>query len=467
MLHLPRAAKFSRVLIVLALLLAVGIPLSMLAVYEMKQAEGSGHQLSASFEAREHEVEFRAVYYVPVARLDEFKKMPRVQRDSFVRYDIMPLMEYVFGPLVEMNVGGPQRVHSVDVDWVNMRAKGEWAEIPYTYKGVWLVSRLVSGQGGFDLPVPYNEALQFTEGWKRCTDSAPDHQTRSFYWYFWYPQRPGCDLQEGVHYQTVRVQLGKQTPNLTDTRPENDRLREDGELSMTIAFGYVEDPDQPNPRRNSNSGVAEYRKFMSVFEKSYGQGFEKEPIRLADYPRTDGENIEIGSRYTGVVGGLKVKVNVVVAASIDQMELFAKSFSHDNDDVFMWFGHSRVGSGFDAERFSSMLSEYPDYYRVTGKYQVIYWGGCNSYSYYTLPFFDLKAALDPARDPKGTRDLDIIANGMPSFFSLNARNAMIATRFFLEPGTTYFDLTKLIENEAKRMGATVLVTVMGDEDNNG
>ena len=48
---------------------------------------------------------------------------------------------------------------------------------------------------------------------------------------------------------------------------------------------------------------------------------------------------------------MDIVINVVAAAGIDQMELFARSFAHDHDGFFGWFGHSRVGSGFDAERF--------------------------------------------------------------------------------------------------------------------
>ena len=46
------------------------------------------------------------------------------------------------------------------------------------------------------------------------------------------------------------------------------------------------------------------------------------------------------------------------------------------------------GYGFDANYFRSLMKGKPDYYSITSEYQLIYWGGCNSYSYYALPFFN-------------------------------------------------------------------------------
>jgi hypothetical protein len=150
------------------------------------------------------------------------------------------------------------------------------------------------------------------------------------------------------------------------------------------------------------------------------------------------------------------------------MKIFAKSFAHDHDSYFAWFGHSRVGSGFDAENFKYMVSQNPTYYSISPNYQLIYWGGCNSYSYYTRPFFKVKARAFPKIDPKGTKNLDIIANGLPSYFVLYSEIAMIQLQALLnwEHPTSYQSMVDQTENVVKNFGATALSVVLGDEDNN-
>jgi hypothetical protein len=147
-----------------------------------------------------------------------------------------------------------------------------------------------------------------------------------------------------------------------------------------------------------------------------------------------------------------------MAAGVDQMEIFAKSFAHDHDDFFGWFGHSRVGSGFDAMRFEMMVKLDPTYFSIAGNFQIIYWAGCNSYSYYTLPFFEFKG---------GSQNLNIIANGLPSYFSLNAANALTALDVFLRwpERLSYQFLVRSLESKGAYMGTTILVSVLGDETN--
>jgi len=98
---------------------------------------------------------------------------------------------------------------------------------------------------------------------------------------------------------------------------------------------------------------------------------------------------------------------------------------------------------------------------------LVYWNGCNSYSYYTLPFFQFKADLNPSKDPNGTKGLDIIANGLPTYFSFNAANAQVALQALLrwEEKTSYQKLIQSLEDRAAHSGTKVIVNVLGDEDN--
>jgi hypothetical protein len=150
------------------------------------------------------------------------------------------------------------------------------------------------------------------------------------------------------------------------------------------------------------------------------------------------------------------------------MNLFAESYAARQEGFFGWFGHSRVGSGFDAQSFQMIMNSNPERYSLTSDYQLIYWAGCNSYNYYTLPFFEMKARLNPTQDPKGTKNLDIISNGLPTYFSLNAYNADIMLKALLnwDTPTSFQSIVDQIEDRAEKSGGTtVLVNVLGDEDN--
>jgi len=409
---------------------------------------------------REHVVSFRSVYRADNLTMDKIRGLSPDSQQAYTRREVLPLMDYLFGPLVHRSQGSPQRAVAVLVDWAQARElpSGQ-IELPYTYKGVWIVSQEASAQGHIALPVPLNRRVVYTPNWKSCSDWAPEHQTEGFFWYFWDPTRYGCDHKEGDQFATIDAQLGAMTLQTSATYPEYDRLLADGALTMTFGFGYVEDPSAFNPDADYDEGARQYQIFLRNFRDSYGSQLKESPITQGEYPSSYQKELVIGHRFTGTMNGAKVVVNIVMSAGIDQMEIFAKSFAHDHDDWFGWFGHSRVGSGFDAERFGQMVRYSPEYYSITGdQYQVIYWAGCNSYSYYTTPFFEFKG---------GTKNLDIIANGLPSYFSLNAINASIAASAFLNwnARASYQTIVASLEARAKQMGATVLVTVLGDEDN--
>ncbi|MGZ3721649.1 MAG: hypothetical protein ACXVA9_01880 [Bdellovibrionales bacterium] len=387
------------------------------------------------------------------------------ERQSFVEENLEPLMKFLFGPATLRDIGSPQRGDSITVKWNAAYLENGHVLLPYHYIGKWILDLEVANSGKFNLPVPRNYKSLFTKGWKLCTDSAPEHATESFFWYFWDPARPGCDHLRGVQYDDVEMQVGIATENQTQTYPEYKRMIRDGKLALTIAFGYVQDPASPHPETDRDAGAYEYRDFLANMRGQPAK-FKEEPVYLSEYDNS-ASRLVIGHRFSGPANGVQTSVTVVMSGAVDQMTLFAKSFAHDHDAVFAWMGHSRVGSGFDAERFQSLVQADPRYYSVTTDYQLVYWGGCNSYSYYTLPFFDFKAQASGGGDPHGTKNLDIIAHGLPSLFSFGANNAEILTKAVLDwpQRTSYQQILKDLENNSSRSGILLLAAVLGDEDN--
>lgn len=430
---------------------------------EQLQLRGSEDALY-SRDGREHQVEFQALYRSSLNDLSEI-------RPDYLQYEIKQVTQFLFGPLVQQSFAGIQKGEQIQVLQDQAYLKEGRVIVPYIYKATWLIRSDVAAEGALQLPLPYSVEDLRTPKWKRCTDSQDGHNTWSFFWYYWYPERSGCDHKLDKQYQIISVQIGVETQQSQISFPDYNRLihNENGvpTLAMTFAFGYVEDNSSPDPFRDSDYGMIQFQSFYETVKSHLSSlGFKEQGISQREIIKGSGET-SIGSRFEGIQNGIKVRVSVVAAAGIDQMDLFAHSFAKKHEGFFGWFGHSRVGSGFDADRFAYKLRNNPRDFSITSDYQLVYWAGCNSYSYYTLPFFYLKSTMSPETDPNGTLNLDLISNALPSLFSFNDYNAEVLLGAILnwQSPTSYQKIIDTIEAYASSSRYEVMVNVLGDEDN--
>lgn len=79
-------------------------------------------------------------------------------------------------------------------------------------------------------------------------------------------------------------------------------------------------------------------------------------------------------------------------------------------------------------------------------FQILYWGGCNGYSYFTTPFFRMKAEKFSNNDHDRS-NLNIISNALPTIENLSGRNAMsfFESIFYLEKSKSYKDIIDDLE----------------------
>lgn len=417
--------------------------------------------------ADEYVVDFSAVIKTDFSSLEKIQNLSDLQKQDYEEYVVKPTVKFLFGPLTNRSMGGIQKGFNLYVLWANAYVENGAVIIPYNYSGQWLVNKKIKQGSDFVLPLPLNERLMKTVLWKNCSDQNPDHQDYGSLWYYWDPERSGCDHQLGKEYQIIKPQLTKKSQQTSVSSPEYEKMIRNKKVSMTFAFGYVEDPADAQPFSDSDYGMGQFRSFLSMVRNNLRTyNFKETDILEQEYLGSYTPSRKIGSRFQFEKQGLSFEVKVVASGSIDQMELFTKSFSHDHDAFFGWFGHSRVGNGFDAFKFNSLMQQNKLFYSLTADYQMIYWAGCNSYSYYTKPFFDFKSNLI-AGDINGTKSLDIISNGLPSYFSLNAVNAEVLLRAIvnIEQRVTYQAIVNQIEQQSRANGIFVLVNVLGDEDN--
>jgi hypothetical protein len=453
--------------------IVVSICLSLLACSDKERVGSpikaqSGDQLYSAV-GQEKAVSFSALYLTTYTSLDEYKEAV----NPVSKRQVLNLVMFLFGPLTHREIAGVHRPEEVTIDTLNPVVDGNKVYVRFSYSSRWLIHQSVLEKGELIVPLPYNTEIVYTiytKGWKRCTDTYPSHQTQSMLWYYWDPSRYGCDHQLGLEYQNVLVEMGASQEQTILSYPEyKEMIRNQDEkktLSMTFAFGYVEDQANPNPYTDSDSGMQEFQSYIQTTDQTLAPlGFLNEPILASSYQKNS--DLQIGTKWVGEIGGVKIVVKVVSTAGIDQMDLFAKSYAQEHDSFFGWFGHSRVGSGFDAEQFRKKLLYQPDLYTLSESYQMIYWAGCNSYSYYTTPFFEMKAQLNPALDPNGTKKLDIISNALPSYFAFNAVNAQVMLNALLgfQNPQSYQQIITELESQGSGWGVPVIVNVIGDEDN--
>jgi hypothetical protein len=424
-----------------------------------------------STHAKEYTVQFQGLHLTSFKNLNEVAALSSEQRQYFISSKIHPTLRYIFGPMTNRALGGVQRGLQVAVNWEAAQTRQGQIYVPYIYNATWLIGPRFL-QNSQNIPVPYSAALLNTPQWANCADSSHGDPQFSMLWYYWDPERLGCDHKENQHFQIVNVKLLSQTEMQKNTAPEYERMfrrtsQNSADYKLTFAFGYVEEPPQTNPDTDKDLGAYEYQKFLRFMREKTGNVFQEQPIFQREYgARSPNDSKVMGHRFVSQRGNVRILINVVMSGDVDQMDIFSKSFAQDHESFFGWFGHSRVGLGFDSDHLIRKLRTEPQKYSITNKYQLVYWAGCNSYSYYTVPFFDLKKSL---QDPNGTKNLDIVSNGLPSYFALNSINAQVMTKHLLawQSRSTYQTIVDDLEFEAHKRGfRNVLINVLGDEDNN-
>lgn len=417
---------------------------------------------------KERIVSFSAIYRTQFKSLEELNSVLPNDRSNYINYSIIPTLKYLFGPMTRRSLGGIRKMLALQVNWTQASETPRGVEVPFDYKALWLVDEKLLANEPLAVPLPFNTSTVFSAQWQRCTDR--QHNSSSFYWYYWDPERPSCDQVLDVNYQSVLVKLSDATIATKETYPEYQNMihLENGKATMalTFAFGYFEEPANPQPETDHDVGAMEFQSFLKDLKKQIPAATKVSEIISNEYLNTNDRVRSIGKRFQFTKAGTQYDIKVIMNAGVDQIYLFAKSFATDHDAFFAWLGHSRVGSGFDAERIKQIIREHPNTFSITDQYQLIFWGGCNSYSYYSDPFFKMKAGLSP-NDPNGTKFLDIIANGLPSYFGLNAANALIQLKAMLnwKTPTSYQTLLQEMERTNIYKDQHFLSVVLGDEDN--
>ena len=421
--------------------------------------------------AEEYEVSYVQNFKTEYTSLEDYRRADAVARHYMRFNDINPTILSPAGPLNVRHLGGPLKFFEPDIRWNEPQLINGRVHIPIHVRNRWLLAKGVVKGPVLQIPMFLNYLEIKVPGWEKCSD--PMHV--DLLWYYWDPARRGCPHKLGEHYQTVTVNITSKTQNTAETYPDYAQLirMEDGQptISMAFAFGYNEMPARPNPDTDNEWGANNYRRMLAAVRKVAPKGYTETKVNL-DKITLDGINqFPAGRRFIFTKNGIRYRISVYMESrEVYNTMFFMNSFAVENDSLFMWMGHSQIGMGFDPGVMTSHLSNNPGIFRVSPNYQLLYWAGCSSYSYYGYPLFDIKRQYVGGT---GTEKLDILTNGLPSDFSILPDQAIYLMNILLsininQPASgqpSFQTIVKTLDRIGGKNGVKIFANVLGDEDN--
>jgi hypothetical protein len=369
--------------------------------------------------------------------------------------------QYLFGALYLSGsakpLGAPKQVADVKVTGVKKAGEGRW-QVSYDYSGVIQLEKDGQDQGTLKFPLPRDP----DGAWHRsrelnpnatgpCADGLRDHDDPSFFWYVFNPRNPKCKLQAGQDYDVVTGSFKRLPPPSKPTYPEYARLvrTQNGKQSIRIdmLMGVASEPelgpqdydadgrfrfDPFKPGKPGSSDVTSQS--FRMIAQGLQQGANVLGVKFKSRRWTDQEIEKVAGKLGKVVPfvadftyvtpagsahpGIEITVRMyegvttVGAMGADSFYGFLKD-SYETGGVMMYSGHSSLGRGLNLAEIESWMNVklQPD----CKNYQIYFFNGCSSYGYYNQDYFARKAACGNG-DAKGTRNLDVLTNGLETYF---------------------------------------------------
>ncbi len=217
----------------------------------------------------------------------------------------------------------------------------------------------------FTAPVPIKPHSIMADAGAGCaTEDGHMPLDQSIYWYLWNPDKSGCTART----QDLKITVSKMLPSKV-TYPEYDLLVADGKVTMVVLFGQIGD----GAITDADIGV---------------RAFNQMARWLKDGKFTEATSAPVGKRFSKVVGGVTVEVDLYSPRDFSGLSDFAHIGNFrkalTEHEIVAYDGHSMLG----ASDFWSEQVTYPDFY------QVFLYGGCLGYEYYIAPILAGKGGWD-------------------------------------------------------------------------
>ncbi len=264
------------------------------------------------------------------------------------------------------------------------------------------------------------------------------------FWHDFNPKAQGCAFTE-TDVVRAPVSVQRSAKESTGKFPEYDLVLADDVVDVVAVFGIISS-NTPN-----DEGAREMETVTQKTLRSLQGGTRKDGAATSTVIKS--------AKVTGkaTIGGKERTVNYT-ALLVSELASAGADFdaiygpASEKADLIVYSGHSGLGKNINSLASRSKA--------VAGKYQLVYLNGCQSFAYLGRGFHDKKiAANGAAKDPDGTKYLDVVANALPSYGD-DGETGLILYRALLDQAApkTYNDLLK-------SFSPIHLAAVFGEDDN--
>lgn len=367
----------------------------------------------------------------------------------------------------------PKENHRIEILSIDAEVNPGRFTVSYAYAGTIVLEQKTWGRtagdsGTFDAFLPVNPKEVYERGLVGETNPCTDrhYQAEGDFWYFWNPKNYGCKLQEGTDYLRVAGEFVR-FKNTVETYPEYHRLADPttGKIEIVLFFG-MDDPEahviDPDTSRDVNA--PNYRalkqELMTLGYTARKLG-EREKAALISSPRALEEAFTL-ERLTKKTP--KGEMDILLYYGATGMDEKSSAFHHlykralEKSAVMLYNGHSGLGGHLDIRAMEQ--AQGFDISLPRSRYQIYYFNSCTSYTYYNLEY--MKRKRSPT-DRAGTKNLDIFANGLATYFHVMHETDMALIRAIDAYATR--GEWKSYQQLAREIDSDNLFGINGDEDN--
>lgn len=239
-----------------------------------------------------------------------------------------------------------------------------------------------------------------------CNAAEGHEMMVSNFWYHYRPAISGCGIADADATRRT-ASAGTSPLNTAAKYPEYHRVWEDRSLDVLAVFGkYAKGATSPY-----DAGIAAYNEFVAAIQQELGVA----PAVSAT------ESIF----QKQLANGRSVSVSILMVDEVQSAgPAFDKRYAElsAGADLILYNGHAGLGANVAALALKGAF--FP------GKYQIVFFDGCDTFAYADDTLATRRAALNPD-DPTGSRYLDVVTNAMPAYFSYMSDASMALVRALL------------------------------------
>jgi len=356
---------------------------------------------------------------------------------------------YTIGQL--NGVDGVGRLDTLDVTRIETRADGDACHVTYHARMLVAWAKRHELRRDYELILPRDMShagiAALVEAYDHsCVDSGAHDVDAGSMWYYWRPERSGCDPRDGDVVR-VPVTVSESPVHTSGKYPEYHKVWEDDALNVVAIFGKVKDGGGA-----SDQGVIGYNTFV---KKAHALIEDWDPVTVPeDIPSNPGVDLPAVTLEGSLFDGKTIRIDVMLVDDVKTAgaEFYATYESLTPDaDLIIYNGHAGLGSNI---RTLARKGSWK-----TGQYCVVFMNGCDTYAYVDSALADAHSDVNDD-DPEGTKYLDIMMNALPSYF-LKMPQGTLA---ILE-GLLSYDEPRTYEQIFKHIDRHEMVIVSGEHDN--